>query len=320
MSVRVFFSYSHRDEPLRDELEKHLSPLKRSGVIETWHDRRIGAGEEFDAHISRNLETANIILLLISADFLASDYCYDREMCRALERHEAGEARVIPVILHACDWQGSSFGRLLAVPTDGRPVSKWPDRNEAFLDIVKAIRRAASELGGGGEVKAQRQVFPPGSHAPQRAERPRSSNLRVRKAFTDRDRDRFARDAFEFIAHFFEASLSELSHRNPEIDTDFQRVDAIRFVCVAYRGGKTASEITVWQNTGDRSGGNIAYYHGRDTRGGSMNGWFTVEDDGHMLYLAPMLGMRSNDQTKLSFEGAAEILWEKFMERLQQHC
>jgi hypothetical protein len=148
MPVKIFFSYSHRDESLRDELEKHFSLLKRSAIIETWHDRRIGAGQEFDKSISQYLESADIILLLISADFLASDYCYEREMRRALERHEAGEARVIPVILHACDWQHSPFGKLLAVPTDARPVSKWPDQNEAFLDIVQAIRQAATEMGG----------------------------------------------------------------------------------------------------------------------------------------------------------------------------
>jgi hypothetical protein len=225
---------------------------------------------------------------------------------------------VIPVILHACDWHSSPFGKLLAVPTDGRPVSKWPDQNEAFLDIAKSIRRAANELGRVGEAPAQRQEFPAASGARQSGERPRSSNLRIQKSFTDRDRDRFERDAFEYIANFFEASLSELSHRNPEVEMDFQRVDAMRFVCVAYRGGKTASEITVWQDARRMSGGNIAYYHGRDTHGGSMNGWFTVEDDGHMLYLAPFLGMRPNNQEKLSFEGAAELLWEKFMERLQR--
>ena len=112
---------------------------------------------------------------------------------------------------------------------------------------MKATRRAAEELGGAGEMPAQRQVFPAASGARQSGKRPRSSNLRVQKTFTDRDRDRFERDAFEHIANFFEASLSELSHCNPEIDTDFQRVDAMRFVCVAYRGGKAASEITIWQ-------------------------------------------------------------------------
>lgn len=95
----VFFSYCHADEALRDQLEKQLSMLKRQGVIETWHDRRIGAGQEIDAAIDDHINSDEIILLLVSPDFIASDYCYNIEMTRAMERHGAGEAIVIPVIL-----------------------------------------------------------------------------------------------------------------------------------------------------------------------------------------------------------------------------
>ena len=122
--VRVFFSYSHRDEDLRDELEIHLSALKREGVIETWHDRRIGAGKDLDVEIDAKSEVAQIILLLVSPYFIASDYCYDVEMERAMERHRSGEARVIPVILHPCDWLHTPFGKLRATPPDGKPISK----------------------------------------------------------------------------------------------------------------------------------------------------------------------------------------------------
>ena len=106
--IEVFFSYSHEDEELRDQLEKHLAILKRQGVITGWHDRKIGAGTEWKDQIDEHLESAQVILLLVSADFLASDYCYDRELKRAMERHEAGEAREIPVILRSVDWKGGS--------------------------------------------------------------------------------------------------------------------------------------------------------------------------------------------------------------------
>ena len=115
-----FFSYSHSDETLRNELEKHFSTLRRQGFIKTWHDRGIGAGKEFDQEISQHIEEADIILLLISPDFLASDYCYEKEMTRALERHKSGEARVIPVILRPCDWHDAPFGKLQAVPVPNR--------------------------------------------------------------------------------------------------------------------------------------------------------------------------------------------------------
>jgi hypothetical protein len=140
----VFFSYSHVDEALRDQLEKQLSLLKRQGVIEVWHDRRIGPGQDFAAEIDRHVETDDIILLLVSADFLASDYCYEIEMKRAMERHAAGEAIVIPVILRACDWHGAPFGKLNATPPDGRPVTQYPDRDQGLLEVAKAVRAAAN--------------------------------------------------------------------------------------------------------------------------------------------------------------------------------
>ena len=100
---------------------KHLGILKRQGVIRDWHDRKITAGTEWKGQIDHHLDTAGVILLLVSADFIASDYCYDVEMKRALERHDTGEARVIPVILRPVDgWQAAPFGKLQAAPTDGQ--------------------------------------------------------------------------------------------------------------------------------------------------------------------------------------------------------
>ncbi|WP_437747128.1 AAA family ATPase [Sorangium sp. So ce1504] len=144
--ARLFFSYSHKDEALRDELETHLALLKREGLLQSWHDRRIGAGDEWAGQIDRNLDEAEVILLLVSADFLASDYCFDNEMKRALARHDAGQARVIPVILRQTDWHSAPFARLLALPKDGRPVTLWQDRDEAWTDVALGIRRAIEAL------------------------------------------------------------------------------------------------------------------------------------------------------------------------------
>jgi hypothetical protein len=144
--VELFFSYSHRDEKLRDELEKHLSLLKRQGLIASWHDRKIIAGREWGGDIDANLNKAKIILLLVSADFLASDYCYDKEMKRAIERHEAGEAHVVPIILRPCDWQDSPFARLQALPKNARPITDWPNRAQAFTDVAKSLRNLVKSL------------------------------------------------------------------------------------------------------------------------------------------------------------------------------
>ena len=142
----VFISYSHADEELRQKLEKHLAALRRQGVISTWHDRRIGPGEEIHNQISAQLDSADIIIILVSADFLASDYCYKIEMTRAMARHDEGTARVIPVILRPCDWHGVPFGKLKAVPTNGKPVVKHATLDDGFVEVTQAVREAAESL------------------------------------------------------------------------------------------------------------------------------------------------------------------------------
>ncbi len=144
--LRLFLSYSHKDENLRASLGDHLAALQREGVISLWHDRRITAGEEWAGAIDVNLEEADIILCLVSAAFLASPYCSDIELKRALERHASGEARVIPVILRPADWTGTALGGLQALPPNGKPVTNWSNRDEAFLSIVRGIREVASQL------------------------------------------------------------------------------------------------------------------------------------------------------------------------------
>ncbi|MBD2683645.1 MULTISPECIES: TIR domain-containing protein [Nostoc] len=144
--VKVFFSYSHKDEALRDELANHLIMMKRQGVIEAWHDRQITAGTEWANAIDENLEVADIILLLVSANFLASDYCYDKEMKRAMERHETRQARVIPIIIKPSDWNGAPFGKLQALPKNAKPVTTWQDQDEAFLNVAQGIRTVVEEI------------------------------------------------------------------------------------------------------------------------------------------------------------------------------
>jgi hypothetical protein len=315
--ARVFFSYSHADEALRDQLEKQLSLLKRQGIIEAWHDRRLGAGQDFAKEIDRHVETDDIILLLVSSDFLDSDYCYEKEMARAMQRHEAGEAIVIPVILRACDWHGAPFGKLNATPPDGRPVTQYPDRDQALLEVAKAVRGAAERL----DTKAVQRKPPrtkPATPVPQREGPPRSSNLRLAKEFTERDRDAFKIEAFEFIAKFFENSLDELSRRNPGIETAFRRIDVNRFSAVVYKGGRAVSRCTVF--VGSRFIGNgIAYSSAETDESNAYNEMLSVAADDQTLYLKA-LGMahfQVDQNVKLSPEGAAEYYWSLLIERLQ---
>ena len=144
--ISLFYSYSHKDEELRNRLEEHLAVLRWNGLISEWHDRNIDLGEEWAKEIDRNLASADIILLLVSASFLASKYCWSVEMEKALERHDHGDAKVVPVILRHCRWGGTPFAKLQAAPKDGKPVTSWRDQDEALDDVVTRIERVVAEL------------------------------------------------------------------------------------------------------------------------------------------------------------------------------
>lgn len=144
--VSVFLSYAHEDEAWLKKLEKHLSVLQRQEVISVWSDRQIIPGTNWANVIDQRLEQASIILLLVSADFLASDYCYGVEMKRALELQEAGQARVIPIAVRPADWKGAPFAQLQALPTNARAMSTWKNKDEALVNVVTGLRRAIEDL------------------------------------------------------------------------------------------------------------------------------------------------------------------------------
>lgn len=317
----VFFSYSHSDEALRDQLEKQLTMLKRQGVIESWHDRRIGAGQEIDAAIDDHINSDEIILLLVSPDFIASDYCYNVEVARAMERHKAKDAIVIPVILRACDWHHAPFGKLLGTPQDGKPVTLWPDRDEALLQVAKEVRKAAERwrssqsstpsqterVDMASTISAQSTV-PSG---------PRSSNLRVAKTFTQLDKDQFQIETFEYIARYFENSLEELQARNPGYDGVFRRIDANRFFATIYKDGQDVATATVF--AGGQMGAGIYYSNSGSFTNNSYNEALSVQADDQALYLTCLgMSLHGRQNQKLSQEGAAETLWGIMIAPLQR--
>ena len=148
LPINVFYAYSHSDDDLRNELEKHLSLLRRQKIIADWHFRKISGGKEWEGQIDKYLNSAGIILLLVSPDFMYSDYCYDIEMKRAIELHKAGTARVVPIILRPVDWSSALFGKLQALPKDGKPITKWDNRDEAFYNVSQGLRQICGEITG----------------------------------------------------------------------------------------------------------------------------------------------------------------------------
>lgn len=144
MSWRIFYSYAHEDAALRQRLATYLAPLKQQKKIVEWHDRQIMPGSNWDNEISENLDSADLILFLVSADFLASDYIFGVEVDRALARLKRQEAKVVPVLLRPCLWEDSRFSELQFIPRDGIPISESRSADEALKEVAKEIRNLVS--------------------------------------------------------------------------------------------------------------------------------------------------------------------------------
>jgi hypothetical protein len=307
----AFISYSHRDEAFRQELETHLAPLRWQGLLSVWHDRRITPGDHLDDVISENLESADLILILISADFVASEYCYAREMTRALERHQARAARAISIICRACDFQGLSFVRFLLLPTDAKPVSSWPDRDAAWVDVVRGIRRALetapSAQAPQARINSEADVRPQVSAA----DRPRLS-----RRTTDLQMDSFSTNAMRDVERFCQKELDILEKRDPAWKGEFRRVDANRFTCQVYLDEKEVASCTIFRGgMGPRT---IHYSRGVIPTANSWNEALAVEADEGGPYLKPMgmaMHFRGQRPNRMEPFDAAQFLFEMLMDQ-----
>jgi hypothetical protein len=145
-AARIFISYAHEDEELKDELDKHLKVLRRSSKVQVWSDRALIAGEAWSQTITSELNAANIILLLVSVDFNASDFIWDEELAVAMARHQAGTARVVPVILRRCEWMDLPYAQLQALPRHGKPVTEYGDRDLAYSEIAQGVAQLVNQV------------------------------------------------------------------------------------------------------------------------------------------------------------------------------
>ncbi len=219
--MKAFISYSHPDEGVLQKLRKHLSMLQREKRVTTWYDRDILAGSNIDQEIERRLESCDLFVAIVSPDFLHSNYCFEKEMEMALERHKAGSLVIVPVIVEPCDWQSSPLGQLKAVPKDGRAVSLWPNENEALLNVVTEIRSIVTTF----EAKQKTAPVAASSRAtavvgsqPSMPQPLRSTldqpKYKVKKVFDSIDRADFRTETFALIRNYFEKSCKEMDGVN----------------------------------------------------------------------------------------------------------
>ena len=311
--MKAFISYSHRDEPMLDRLHTHLALLRREGGISDWYDRQIVAGGSIDHEVAKQLDCSQIFLALVSPDFLFSNYCYEKEMARAIERHEANEIVVVPIILEPCDWLASPLKRFKAIPKDGKPISEWTNKNAAWLDVVTELRRLVQLMSASGPRVATAVAAPINattSKAP--------SKYRVKKTFDRIDRDDFRGLAFENIRDFFEKSVKELDGVD-DLRARYQPMGPTAFTCTVInrlikddRGGE--AHITV--HASPQGGlGEIYYSFTAHSLPNTAHGGFSIEADDYQMSLRPHSFRDDSRNRTWSPQEAAGRLWQEFVER-----
>ena len=307
--MKVFISYSHKDKVHLERLHTHLAVLHRDGQIEEWFDREILAGAEIDTEIAERLETSKLFLLLVSPDFLASDYCVEMEMKRILERHDLGEARVIPIIVEPCDWMATPLRNLKVLPNDGKPVSDWTNENNAYLNVVEELRRVL-EAENTSSVTKQGNVPIEESTVHSKVRR-----YRLKRDFDEIDRSDFREKTFSVMRDYFERAVAEIDALE-DLRGRFVLLSPVSFTCsiVNKLRENGAAHITVSRRNKNMGLGDISYSFTENAFPNMANGMFTIEADEFELYLRSMIGLTGNPE-RLTPEAAAERLWEKFLEQ-----
>lgn len=307
---KIFISYSHVDEAVLERLHTHMAILKRDGKIVSWYDKNILAGDDLDSSIKDALNDSNIFLAIISPDYLNSNYCYEKEFKVALEMQNSGEILIIPIIAEPCDWKSSPFGKMKAIPKDGKPIKEWTNQNNAFLNIIDELRHLleakqfSNRKGKINEKNAQVQT----------------KNYKVKRDFTEVDKLNFRDESFEIIRKYFEESLEEINGVE-QIQSRFVDNEKKSFTCLISNRAKADSKgyMSIFVSS-DNSFGRSDLSYSLSERPNSnviqLDKSFTIDNDDYELFWSFRNSYSSQKNEVLSAIEIAEKLWLEFIEQV----
>lgn len=310
MADKLFISYSHQDDRLLDRLHKHLAQMERDQVISGWYDREIHAGSRLDDTIVNELESASVFLACVSPDYIASDYCYDKELARALERESDGQLIIVPVVFEPCDWLATPLAQFMAVPTDGKPVSEHTNENVAFLDVVSSLRRSLSDKQANANKRGRSEpdftAITPSA----------STRYRVQKEFDELHKRDFVDSGFDEIFRFLEASSRELASI-PDVECRVGRPSDTHISCTVINRGKSRAVETVHLTKNARRTG-VDMLYGEQYSSTSSNGGFAVSQDEYQLYFtAAYFGFtRDSGDKQLTAKQVGQMIWDELLSKV----
>jgi hypothetical protein len=307
--MKAFISYSHKDSDMLAVLHKHLTQLQRDGLIQTWTDHEIPAGGKFDVQIDSTLEQSELFIALLSPDYIASNYCFDKEFKKALQMQEQGKLIVVPVILEPCDWLSTPFKQFKALPNDGKPISTWQNINTAFLDVIQNIRSL---------VRPQSDEIAPSvktSSQPLSVSR----NYRVQKDFDTIERLEFLEESFRNIKEHikrYREEIIQIENIKARIskDTDYH------FECLLVNRNKinTESLLSISIQTPEAQSlffGNdakaIHYSIGQTNRAATKS--FQLDNDQyHLFWVERSYG--TSGKKEFSVKEISDAIWGQWLE------
>ena len=305
--MRVFISYSHNDEKALKQLRKHCANLERSGDIKTWYDHDILAGSELDVEIEQELKESELFLLMVSPDFIASDYCINREMKFALERQSAGNARVVSVIVEECDWKAiDGLRQLKVLPKDGKPISLWDNQNKAYKNVVDELRRIIKEKNAPTTISESKSK-PDAKHAA-------TSRYRIKRDFDEFDRKDFRDSAFATIKDHFQREIEEIDSIDG-LRGKFKGRKSTAFGATVENTGKSNATAYITVHCGDSRAymNDIYYSFEKNAPDNLANGWFDVSQDDYKQFLTHSIDLIGNADKQSTPQQAANKLWRDFI-------
>lgn len=198
---KAFISYSHADEAYLEGLKMSLVQLQRSGALQEWSDQKIDVGSIINEVINHQLENSDLFIALLSPNYIASNYCYEKEFQRALELNTRGKLKIIPIICRPCDWKSTPFEKFLATPKDGKPISQWDSRDTAFFSVTEMLRQL---LSNGSDAEMTKVG---GKHNANSVNR----RYVVQKDFDKIQKVEFLEESFSLIVNSLKNYLDEIS-------------------------------------------------------------------------------------------------------------
>lgn len=311
--MKAFISYSHKDEHYLERLKIHLAQMRREGLIDEWTDKEIHAGGSLDDTISNVLTSAEIFFALVSPDYIASNYCYEKEFETAQNMKEEGKLTIVPIIVEPCDWQKTPFGKLKALPKDGKAVSEWTNPNNAFLNIIDELRHLTTS--------PKSLITVQSTQATETSEK-LIRNYKVKKNFSEVDNYNFKEASYEEVKKYFHSSILELDSLE-NLQARFTNEGKGFFTClISNRANNQNSFLTVQiGGDGQRHFGDLSYSFSDQVSTNSiqMGRVFKIENDDYDQFWiknSQMFAYSGKFNNRFSAHQVAEEIWNEFISQV----